>query len=87
MQARKLPSRAGLALACILAAVAVSAAPAAPQQKEEKEKEKKEETKGEGGLFSGFKKATGRGEQRQATVSAGAKGVGEGKEMGIINKR
>ena len=90
MQARKLPSRTGLVLASILAAVAVSAAVAAPQpapQKKEKKagkgQEQKEEQKG-GGLFSSFRKTSGMeaGEEQRATASAGAKGVGEGKEIG-----
>ena len=81
MQVRKLPSRTGLVLACILSFAVATAAVLAQQQKGKKEQGQKEEKKG-GGLFAGFTKATGRGEQREATVSAGAKGVGEGKEIG-----
>ena len=90
MQARKLPSNTGLVLASILAAMVVAAAATAPklapQEKEEKAAkgpEQKEEKKG-GGLFSSFRKTTGMkaGEEQRATASAGAKGVGEGKEIG-----
>ena len=93
MQARRLPGKTYLALACVLtallcagtAAALFAAAEAATQaKKQEKEPEKKEETKQGGGLFSGFKKTTGMEgrEEKRATASAGAKGVGEGKEIG-----
>ena len=78
---------AGLAAAGLSAANAATAArQAQKQQKEkdkEKEKEKTEESKS-GGLFTGFRKVSGmqRGEEKRATASAGAKGVGEGKEIG-----
>ena len=79
---------AGAAAAGLLAAAAGAAAgpQAQKQQKEtekDKEKEKKEEPKS-GGLFTGFRKVSGmqRGEEKRATASAGAKGVGEGKEIG-----
>ena len=90
MQARKLPSNAGLVLASILAAMVVAAVATAPKvvpqgkgQKAAKGPEQKEEKEG-GGLFSSFRKTTGMkgGEEQRATASAGAKGMGEGKEIG-----
>ncbi len=83
MQVRKLPSRTGLVLACILSLAVATAAVLAQQQKGKKEQGQKEEKKG-GGLFAGFTKATGRGEQREATVSAGAKGVGNRQVAGEL---
>ncbi len=95
MQARRLPRKAYLALACVLTALlcagtaaalfaAAEAATQAKKQEKEKEPEKKEEKKQGGALFSGFKKTTGMEgrEEKRATASAGAKGVGEGKEIG-----
>ena len=97
MQARMLPVPGWLALACVLAAVLLAATSTASQtasQTQQPEKQKKEETKKEetqeeqkgGGIFSGFRRLSGtsRTEEKQTTVTAGAKGAkpGVGKDIG-----
>ncbi len=98
MQARMLPAKACLALACLLALALVAAGAAGPasaaaqqpqqeQKDKDKDKEKQQEKKG-GGLFGGFKRVTGmeKGEEKRATASAGTKGVGqEGRMVGAVS--
>ena len=91
-----LPRRAYLTLACALAAglfsyhaAGMPAAQQAQQQEKDKEKDKKDEKKDEkkdAALFTGFRKVTGmeKSQEKQATVSAGARGVGEGKDIGNV---
>lgn len=88
------PHRASLTLAFVLAAALFSyhaaGLPAAQQpQQQEKDKDKKDEKKDEkkdAGLFTGFHKVTGmeKSQEKQATVSAGARGMGEGKDIGNV---
>ncbi len=90
MQTRINPRKAALALACMVAAALLASGWAplpAPQQQQKQDKEKqKPEEKKDSGLFTGFKKVTGseKSEEKQATASAGAKGVGEGKSIGNV---
>ena len=89
------PHRTILTLACVLAAVLFSChadgLPAAQQaQQQEKDKDKKGEKRDEkkdAALFTGFHKVSGmeKSQEKQATVSAGARGVGEGKDIGNVS--
>lgn len=85
MRARMLPNKTFRAVARVLAALlglAVAAvALAAMQAQKQEKKEEKKDTRAV--LFTGFKKAeVQKTEQRGTTVSAGARGVGEGKQIG-----
>lgn len=82
------------ALACLVAALLLAALPQAAQQpaaksqdKQQQEKDKKaapEEKKQGGGLFGGVRSVTSfkKTEDKELSASAGAKGVGEGKDIG-----
>lgn len=72
------------ALADPTATLAAPTATPAQEQKQEKEKEKKDKEKKEGGLFGGFGRITRveKSEEKQATATAGVKGVGEGQQIG-----
>ena len=87
------PHRKILTLACVLGVALFSchAAGLAAQQaqQQERDKDKKDEKKDEkkdAALFTGFHKVTGmeKSQEKQATVSAGARGVGEGKDIGSV---
>ena len=84
-----------MALACILGAglfayraAGLTAVPQQQKQDKEKDKDKgKKDEKQDAALFTGFHRASGieKSQEKQATVAAGARGVGEGKAVGNIS--
>lgn len=56
------------------------------QHQDQSQKQNEEKPKKKGGFFGGLKKVTGgeSGQETSATASAGAKGVGEGQQIGEV---